>query len=142
MKKNTIDLVNNRRARFVDKDLIPPAVDANDILSIITQANKEKALREELKHSKKKRSQSIFAGQVSIHSNEHLNPKKINGITGLEEPNKESSVSAEELRKRYQFLRGKQVSYGKGRLRSSHNMKGAIEYPYEFISDSYLPDMI
>ena len=99
MKKNTIDLVNNRRARFVDKELIPPAVDANDILSIITQANKEKALKEELKHSKKKRSQSIFAGQVSIHSNEHLDPKKINGITGLEEPNKESNVSAEESRK-------------------------------------------
>ena len=114
------DLINNRRSRFVDPSLVPPSRDKNDIFNIIREAKKERSEKEDKK--KEKKSLSIFAKSSDLSAGDN-------------------DLSNAEKRKRAAFLRGEQVSYGRGRLTSSHNMKGSIEYPFEFVSDSYLPDL-
>lgn len=138
LMKDTITLVNNRRAKFIDKNLVPPVRDVNDIASIVNRTKKEKADQEEAKHKKKRFSRSIFAGQESLEKAVYRNE--------AEEADKAAEdaklASIQNRTRLLASLRRKEVTYGKGRLRSTHNLKGPIEYPYEFISDSYQPDMI
>jgi hypothetical protein len=113
------DLINNRRSRFVDPQLVPPVRDKNDLLNLIREAKKEKASDEDNKKIKK--TLSIFAKTSDLD-------------------NGKDDLSNAEKRKRAKFLRGREVTYGAGRLTSTHNMKGGMEYPFEFVSDGYLPD--
>lgn len=113
------DLINNRRSRFVDPHLVPPVRDKNDLLYLIREAKKEKTSDED--HKKVKTTLSIFAKTSDPN-------------------NGQDDLSNAEKRKRAKFLRGREVTYGAGRLTSTHNMKGGMEYPFEFTSDSYLPD--
>jgi hypothetical protein len=82
-------------------------------------------------------SKSIFAGQPSLHSSEsHLLRND-----GADEAHRK--LSKTELRKLWKQLHGDSVVYGEGRLRSSHRLKGAVEYPFDIgIGGDYIPEYL
>jgi len=51
---------------------------------------------------------------------------------------KNKSVSnTDRARARQKFLKGPQIPYGKTRLKSSHNMKGKIDVPWDYVGSYY-----
>ena len=52
----------------------------------------------------------------------------------------EENLTDAEARAKYQKLRKKQVFYGKGRLQSSHMLKGEIEKPWKFIAGNFVAE--
>ena len=131
LKREKDDLVNHgRRARFVDFKLLPPHKDKNDVLSIIQDARRLKE-EKDFAEPKKKATGSIFAGTVPMDDKSHYTKQEV----GDEGP----KMNAAESRAYHKKLRGKQVFYGKGRLRSSHMLKGGIEYPMNYVRGDYVP---
>ena len=120
-------MVNGRRARFVDAALMPIIPDKSGIQSVIQEATRKK--EEDAVNAtalkNKKSSNSIFADAIPLDDPRHLEKSS--------QDDDGEKLSDAESRAKYQKLRKKQVFYGKGRLQSSHMLKGEIEKPWKFI---------
>ena len=117
------DLIGNKRSRFIDSHLVPPVRDKNSILDIMKdqKKNKKNMLKSHASAaSSGKKSSSIFSGGT-------LDLLSLDDVNSSGDP----TLSATDKKKRDKVLRGNSKPiYGAGRVTSSHNLKGAMEYPF------------
>ena len=114
---------------------MPIIPDKSGIHSVIQEAKrkKEEDMVSASAAKNKKNSNSIFAGAIPL--DDARNYKKPSKDDGDEE-----DLTDAEARAKYQKLRKKQVFYGKGRLQSSHMLKGEIEKPWHFVSGNFVAE--
>ena len=111
-KRKQVDLVQQRRKRFVDSKLLPPTRHT----SAFHDMKKE---REEKEKAELEQSMLTMSEAVDITSS--------NATAQLKARN----------RARQQFMKGPQIPYGKTRLQSSHNLKGKIDVPWDYVGGYY-----
>lgn len=114
LKTNTVDMVGNRRRRFVDKALMPPKHLNTYLEEAHERERKEEQRKKELIDEKNKT--LVRNGAPVVTS---------------------SMDVAEQLAERMKFLKPIEVHYGKGRLRSTHNLKGKIVEPWTTVQHNY-----
>lgn len=113
-----VDMVNDLRSRFVERDLLPPPIEENFqavILAKIQQdqkAESEAAILKELEEAKEE---------------EHRNSMDELGGSATAEV----SLTSERIRERNKVLNPPKVNYGHGRLKSTHMLKADLQYPWE-----------
>ena len=126
LKTETIDMVGNRRRRFVDKILMPP----KHLNSYLEDAHEREILEEE-----KKRKLILEKNKNLMHKDTDTT----NGTNGTNGSSVESGIDnvADQLGQRMKFLKPVEVKYGKGRLRSTHNLRGKITEPWTTVQHNY-----
>lgn len=151
-KKSKVDMVNDRRPRYVDPNLLPTVKEVNHIDQLIRdQEKKDQASLLKLQglSSEKDRERAMLEMQASI------NLRSLSGGADDEEDEKKKQLedemtinrsgskqrqrSANEKQRSMKklFLEKPVVSYGAGRLTSSHNMKGKLEEPWTTVGGRY-----
>ena len=107
LRRSQIDMVQGRRARFVDKMLLPPP----KVENVFTKMQAERRQRQI--EAAAEAATEAFGGETN---------KK----------NKKSKAKA-----RAAYLTAAAVPYGKTRLKSAHMHKGGIDQPYSYVGGYY-----
>ena len=107
LRRSQIDMVQGRRARFVDKMLLPPP----KVENVFTKMQAERRQRQV--QAAAEAASEAFSGETN---------KK----------NKKAKAKA-----RAAYLTAAAVPYGKTRLKSAHMHKGGIDQPYSYVGGYY-----
>ncbi len=131
MKARTLDMINGRRKRFVDRALIPP----KHKNTYIEEAHKRDAERN------MKQQEALNEVNKNIYLKNQKQATVDAKSASLVSGGVSTAVIDEEvqnlLKNRMKFLEPVVVEYGKGRLKSSHNLKGHIVEPWSTIGHNY-----
>eukprot|EP00981_Chlorochromonas_danica_P013797 scaffold6860_cov155-Ochromonas_danica.AAC.1 len=154
-KQSKIDLVDNRRPRYVDRALLPRKPEPTLVEKMIReQKEKEEAARlkrfnlsseKGLEAARKQMEEEIAAAQ-QISSQGQETEKSAMELMGEE---RQGYRIASRQRRRNEaerkqsiarmFLQKEEIKYGQGRLTSSHNLKGKLEDPWSTVGGRYAP---
>ncbi|RYH26239.1 ankyrin repeat domain-containing protein [archaeon] len=154
-RKNKIDLVNDKRPRYVDKALLPAKAEASAVEKMIREARekdekyrlkKQNLSSESAKEMARQAMEAEIAGaqhrlgQVEQESKAaHALLAEENNVLLAASRHRHRAVSEKVQSMRRLFLAQKEVKYGQGRLTSSHNLTGKIEEPWTIVGGRYAP---
>lgn len=155
-KRKKIDLVHDRRPRYVERSLLPVKEEATVVEKMI-RAQQEKELALRLKKQGLATESGKELARLEMEKNIANAQANIDTVVAAEDgptaialmaSENERLRTASRQRKRMEtektqvvsklFLYKEQVKYGQGRLTSSHNLKGKIEEPWETVGGRYV----
>jgi len=135
-----IELINGRRARFVDRDVIPPDRKESGV---------EKAMKEQKRVMQEEEERKLgLGGQKMEAARRAMEEKLLSGDVGGILPddaslstatNTEKTQSKKDALRQRMIMRAtkKVVKYGVNRVTSTHNSKGELEAPWSTVSGRY-----
>lgn len=139
-KRNKIDLVDDKRPRYVEAKLLPSMKKIN----MIEKWSQEKTQEDERVLRKKQgltSAEAIATARQAMEKKIERQSSVINSTSQEEES--VGGVTANSVQKKLEaekllamkklFLEKPQVKYGEGRLTSTHNLKGTLESPWSTI---------
>ncbi len=151
-KKSKVDMVNDRRPRYVDPYLLPVIKEVSQVDKLIReQQQKDHAvmLKKQGLSSEKDREQAMLEMQnainVKAHSGSEYDDEEERKkdfadsmtINRSGSNQRQRSANEREQSMKRLFLGKPVVHYGSGRLTSTHNMKGKLEEPWTTVGGRY-----
>ena len=135
-----VEMINGRRSRFVDADVIPPDRKETGV---------ERALKEQQRVQEEEQARKLgLSGENMEKARRALEERLLTGGTACDVPDDASAASSthrEKVKSKKDALRQrmlmrsqkKKVQYGMNRVTSTHNSKGEIEAPWSTTGGRY-----